>query len=177
MPDAGVAMKTFRKRRSFAIVWAMVALTLAGGMPREGCVCANGRHKIFCGKQFAKECCQKNGQTKSGKCSCCYKSETAQESSSAACADASTAGCPSRDRSTPTDTSVSSKCCSRYTVSPVVPTVEKNVAAPNSLSEWAALEFAPNLVAISASVSVRELVRNPDLPVPDLVIAHQVFLI
>jgi hypothetical protein len=172
-----VGMKTFRNRRSLAIVWVMVALTLVGGMPREGCVCANGQHKIFCGKQFAKACCQKNGPTKSGRCSCCHQAEVAANSSSSACADASTDGCPNRDRHAPSETSVSNKCCTRYTVSPVVPTVEKIVAAPNSLSEWAVLDFVPNLVTFSVAVSGRELGRNPDLPVPDLVIAHQVFLI
>jgi hypothetical protein len=62
-------------------------------------------------------------------------------------------------------------------VSPVVPTIEKSVAAPNLLAEWATLEIVPDLLTTLAAVPARDLVRNPDLPVPDLVIAHQVFLI
>ena len=40
---------SFRKSRlSIALVWAMLPLTVLGSLPRMGCICADGQHKIFC---------------------------------------------------------------------------------------------------------------------------------
>jgi hypothetical protein len=61
--------------------------------------------------------------------------------------------------------------------SPVVPTVEKNVPTPNALHDLAVLDFVPSWTIIEVAAPAADAVRNPHLPVPDLVIAHQVFLI
>lgn len=41
-------MSFFRIRLSAAVAWAMIPLAAWAGMPNTGCVCANGRLKLFC---------------------------------------------------------------------------------------------------------------------------------
>jgi len=48
----------------------MVALTVFGGVPRLGCICANGQHKFFCERQ---------GNCGAGaRCICCFGKATAK---------------------------------------------------------------------------------------------------
>jgi hypothetical protein len=172
----GAPMRTFRNRRAVIVVWTMVALTLVSGVPRIGCVCANGQHKLFCGKQFVKTCCQ-DGAAQNGNCPCCHGSELAGVTGHASCGGESSGGCTNHAQNSGDGKSISSRCCTRYMASPVVPTVEKNVPTPNALHDLALLDFVPNWTIAEVAAPARDTVRNPQLPIPDLVIAHQVFLI
>jgi hypothetical protein len=37
-----------KSRFTIVMMWAMIPLVVFGSLPRMGCVCANGQHKIFC---------------------------------------------------------------------------------------------------------------------------------
>ena len=41
-------MRVFRHKLSRMAVWGMVPLMVVGGLPRVGCVCADGQHKVIC---------------------------------------------------------------------------------------------------------------------------------
>lgn len=164
-------MRAFRKRLSTAFVWALVPFTVVSGIPRIGCLCADGQHKLFCGKQLATACCA-NGAAQSSACPCCHNAGLAKPAKPAACTH-----CRTPDSPRPDETTVSQTGCTRYFVTPDVPTIQKVVSAPHPLPELAAFDLVPNIRTLSAVAPVREPARDSDLPVPDLLIAHQVFLI
>ncbi len=37
-----------KSRFTIVMMWAMIPLIVFGSLPRMGCVCANGQHKVFC---------------------------------------------------------------------------------------------------------------------------------
>jgi hypothetical protein len=164
-------VRVFQNRLSAAFVWAMVPFTIVSGIPRIGCICADGQHKLLCGKQLTAACCQ-DAETEAPSCPCCAKSESAQRLESVPAK-----SCCGQKAERPAGATVSKTCCTRYLVSPVVPTVAKIVLAPHPLPEWMVLEFVPAPGNSAAAIPVRDMLRSPDLPVSDLVILHQVFLI
>ena len=66
----GLTMSIRKSRISIAVMWAMIPLTVLGGLPRIGCICANGQHKFFCERHLMK--------AGDAKCACCYGRGAAQ---------------------------------------------------------------------------------------------------
>src|SRR5579871_2442304 len=66
-------MRSFRKRFAIGLVWALIPLTLLGSLPRMGCICADGKHKLLCERQFHRKSGCKGD---SGTCSCCHGNST-----------------------------------------------------------------------------------------------------
>ena len=52
-----------KSRFTIVMMWAMIPLVVFGSVPRMGCVCANGQHKVFCERH-------RQG-TARGPCGCC----------------------------------------------------------------------------------------------------------
>ncbi|MBI3863188.1 MAG: hypothetical protein HY290_14955 [Planctomycetia bacterium] len=154
-------MHAIRHRLSTAFVWALVPLIAVGGMPRISCICPGGQHKLFCDKPLDKACCQATSEQPSNR-SCCHKSAGHG---------------PARKLQQSAGATLTNAGCTRYLVSPSVPTLQKIVSTPNPLPDWATFDPAPALLAVLSSASVSECDRDYALPVPDLIIAHQVFLI
>lgn len=72
-------MSIRKSRTVIALVWALVPLTAFGSLPRMGCICANGEHKIFCERHRSRDgkarcvCCHGPATTGgfSGEKACC----------------------------------------------------------------------------------------------------------
>ena len=56
-------MPVRKTRITKVLMWAMIPLIVFGSMPRMGCICADGKHKMFCQRHL-----QGN---RTGPCICC----------------------------------------------------------------------------------------------------------
>lgn len=108
-------MYRLRRQLASAMVWMTIPFILASGMPRVGCVCANGDHRPFCrgylggGKPFSKACSICSG------CECC-RADTDKSSGGAS----SHSCCPNSKASTSSGVAQSSRCCQPYLIQPSV---------------------------------------------------------
>lgn len=164
-------MHTLRHYLRATVIWLMVPVTLFAGTPRVGCVCANGEHKVICERHLS-SCCRnaEQGSGEKGPCSCCHKGHAAQEKRNQA-----SSGCCKSPDGCPNGQTTSEPCCKPVTIKPLLPPVAQHV---DLLDVGFVALFFPSVELLQVTVSpTRETVWNPALPVPDLVIAHQVFLI
>lgn len=172
-------MRTIRKYLWATLIWAMVPVTLVAGTPRMACICANGQYKEFC-ERHLNPCCRtgRDQTTEKGLCSCCHKHELAKSRRTAADKSETVAGCCQSHRSTgcPGGQAQSERCCKPVAVVPLLPPVVQILVLPD-LTPMALLVSSDNLLQATMVSPTRESAWNPALPVPDLVIAHQVFLI
>jgi hypothetical protein len=165
-------------RFSVFMMWALIPLTVVGSLPRIGCICANGNHKLFCQRHLNRRCLDHSESAgNSALCACCYKSAATHASRPTTSLSRAVAGCCHHNHRPSNEKSVKAGCCTPLVGIPVLPPVAQNVAAPDLSAAQALLIDTIDLLAMPATFPTRVSVRNPDLPVPDLVIAHQVFLI
>jgi hypothetical protein len=150
-------MKRHALQRSIwiGIIWSMLPFTLASGMPRLGCVCANGQYRLFCARLFRTPAIA-NPAARSAGCCCCRKSGSDSQSHSAA--------------------RVAGKgCCKPIVAATVLPSAPERVAAP-AVCQWSAARVCDRRPWVVNPYRDCEAHRAR-LPVPDLVIAHQVLVI
>src|SRR5260370_4756560 len=86
-----------KSRFTIVMMWAMIPLVVFGSVPRMGCVCANGQHKVFCERH-------RQGRA-AGQCACCDHAKLMASSKAAndceARGDESACGSPAFDTSRP----------------------------------------------------------------------------
>jgi hypothetical protein len=64
-------MSVRTSRFTIVFIWAMIPLTVFGGLPRVGCICADGQHKFFC---------QRHPWQEPGRpCNCCFAPSAATD--------------------------------------------------------------------------------------------------
>ncbi|MBI5758265.1 MAG: hypothetical protein HZA46_07095 [Planctomycetales bacterium] len=111
-------------------VWAMIPFLIASGIPRVGCVCANGDHRPFCMGY------RQDGPSPSNSCSACSGCE---------CCPATTAHHPTQgqsdqnccarsDLSASPGVTQSGRCCQPYLIVPSV--VKDDVAVSPPLADY-----------------------------------------
>jgi hypothetical protein len=165
------------QRVSVVFVWGLILLTFVGSLPRTGCLCANGRQKLFCGGT-SESCCgaHKRSVKLPERRSCCRAASIAAGTSRT---DAKAGTCPHCRRNgsrAPVSPSLSKRCCVPLVGIPLLPPVEKEIARTVAPVQW--LWIAGSNVAESAiAVPHDQAACNRHLPIPDLLIVHQVFLI
>jgi hypothetical protein len=155
-----------KSRFTIVMMWAMIPLIVFGSLPRMGCVCANGQHKVFCERH-------RQG-TARGPCTCCDHAKSMASSKVAHDAnecgmrgDESTCDFPAIDTARP--------------CRPVVDRAVLLTAAKSSLDlDQAAhtpLFVAAELLPTSGISIAVDYTHGELLPPPDLVITLGVMLI
>jgi len=153
-----------RIRIAAALTWALVPLTVFGGLPRMGCICANGQHKFFCQRRA--------NEGPDGSCNCCDgKSAPRSQAGTPACCRCSHRTCASHS-----PTARSERPCRPVLDNPVFLTggkitldLDHTDASPVSAGFEPLPATVPDFVA---AMHHREL-----LPPPDLVVTLGVLLI
>lgn len=182
-PFAGCPMHQFRNALSTAVVWAMLPLTLLGGMPRLGCVCANGRQKLCCDCQRSGSCGRAENGSAAGPSACCGRSAGGSAATQAAVPQPEAcAGCCGHSDSTTRPGQPSQvqppveRCCQGVVFHTALPSVAETATAPSH--DWQPL-LAPTLDQPRTAVvcAAVEQTRQSTLPVTDLLIAHQILRI
>jgi hypothetical protein len=156
-----------KSRFTIVMMWAMIPLIVFGSLPRMGCICANGQHKVFCERH-------REG-TAGGQCACCdhaklMASSKAGPDANVCCrshGDESVCESPALDTSRP--------------CRPIVDRAVLLTAAKSSLDRDGSAH-TPLFVAVqllpSAGPSIAADYTHADLlPPPDLVITLGVMLI
>jgi len=172
-------MRWFREHLWVAVVWALTPLTFVSGMPRQGCICANGDYKLFCDGHHG--CCRHSGAAKSAQesepCCCCHKShhESQCDGVSVAKTDSGSDCCHGSSRC-PRGVARPQRCCTPVVGMTVLPRLAEQVSAPD-FNVQSLLVCVVDVLPSPAGSPIPVSVRSPDLPVPDLVIAHQALLI
>lgn len=141
------------------------------------CICANGQYKEFC-ERHLNPCCRTGGDqtTEKALCSCCHKHELAKSRRTAADKSETATGCCHGSTRCSGGQAHPGRCCTPVAVVPLMPPVVQILVMPD-LTPTALLVSSNNLLQAMVVSPTRESAWNPALPVPDLVIAHQVFLI
>ena len=174
-------MRRFRSKSSIVVLWAMIPLAVLGSMPRMGCICADGRYKLFC-ERHAKGSCGhgENGCASEGGCACCYRSQgksVAQKAKRQKQCQVSecgqTEGC---GKHTGLAQSKTDRCCTPVADAAELPPVVEVVSVPDE-SAWQPLILTVGVTAPAVNCVTADVVWEHALPAVDLVIAHQVFLI
>ena len=155
-----------KSRFTIVMMWAMIPLIVFGSLPRMGCVCANGQHKVFCERH-------RQG-TARGPCTCCDHAKLMASSHGGRDAnDCGALGDQSKCDSPAIDTS---RPCR-----PVVDRALLLTAAKSSLDlDQAAhtpLFIAAELLPASSPSIAADSTHGGLLPPPDLVITLGVMLI
>src|SRR5882672_7391185 len=65
------AMPIRKSRFTTVLMWAMIPFIVFGSLPRMGCICADGQHKIFCQRHLQ--------GAKAGGCVCCERQTAAAD--------------------------------------------------------------------------------------------------
>jgi hypothetical protein len=164
-------------RISVVLLWGLILLTFVGSLPRIGCLCADGRQKLFC-CGASDRCCALLGHRADSlePRSCCRKGSSV---ASASPVGTKAGGCPHCGRNgsrRPAPVSLSSRGCVPLVGIPLLPPVETSVAptAAAIQSLWIEpIDRAEPAIAVPQGRAT----RNRHLPIPDRLIAHQVFLI
>jgi hypothetical protein len=161
---------------SAAILWALIPLTILGSLPRIGCICANGRQKLFCGG-MADPCCvqHRNPVRPPGQRACCRTLSSAAPASQNA---TKVGACPHcrRNDSRSSSPSFAPRCCVPVVGVPLLPPVLKSGLPTNAPVPPLWID-GPNSAGTSVVASGDQATRNLNLPIPDLLIAHQLLLI
>lgn len=170
-------MSTTRNYLWQAAIWTMIPVTLFAAMPRIACICATGQQKLFC-EQLSKTCGSRRDMhaVEKGMRSCCRKEQLAHVRNDAAAGTGPASDCCRRATTSPRGQVRSQRCCTPVVVAPVFPPVSQSLAMPD-LTPMALLVSIDDLLPAVVKPPARESAWNPALPVPDLLIAHQVFLI
>lgn len=172
-------MRAIRTHLWAFAIWGMIPLTVIAGTPRIACLCANGQYKHFCNR--LSQCCRGEVETPAGDgvSSCCRTSRRTKSERTAAAKSDSVAGCchhgPTR-KCGQGQQAHSGRCCNPVAVMPLLPPVAQQPVIPD-LAPVAILALSVDLLQASVISPAHESAWNPALPVPDLLIAHQVFLI
>jgi len=159
-------MRSRKSRATIFMMWAMVPLTVFAGLPRIGCVCANGQHKTFCERH-------RQG-TARGPCTCCDHAKMAAGSKVAREADV----CRSQSEESACGGSEfdTGRPCRAVVDRTVVLTVAKVVVEldqPDHATVFIANELMPATGPSIAAI----FTRGELLPPPDLVVTLGVMLI
>ena len=162
-------MSIRKTRITKVLMWAMIPLIVFGSMPRMGCICADGQHKMFCQRHL-----QGN---RSGGCVCCQGMKAAAGGGHSttpvdkpACCHAGgkcSSGCPSLTEGRPCRPVVDRSDI--VTAAKAALDLDRVDAAPT----FAAVELLPAVVAPVAA----DFFRGESLPPPDLITTLGVLLI
>ena len=162
-----------KTRITKVLMWAMIPLIVFGSMPRMGCICADGQHKIFCQRHL-----QGN---RSGGCVCCQgmnaavdgsaKHESPKTADRSGCCQAAGGKC-------------SSGCPSLSEGRPCRPVVDRSdiMSAAKAVLDLDRVDAAPLFSAAESSPAVMtpvaaDFFRGESLPPPDLITTLGVLLI
>jgi len=158
-----------KTRITKVLMWATIPLIVFGSMPRMGCICADGQHKMFCQRHL-----QGN---RTGGCVCCQGLKAAADGCAAkhsatqgCCRSVGgkcPSGCPSLTEGRPCRPVVDRSDI--VTVAKSALDLDRGDAAPI----FAAIEPAPAVVAPVA----KDFFRGESLPPPDLITTLGVLLI
>src|SRR5262249_54873770 len=151
------------------LMWAMIPLIVFGSMPRMGCICADGQHKMFCQRHLQGD--------RSGGCVCCEGHravgirEPAAPPGKHACCQAAGGKC-------------SSGCPSLTEGRPCRPVVDRTeiVASAKAALDLDRVDAAPLFAAVELLPAVvtpvaADFFRGESLPPPDLITTLGVLLI
>jgi hypothetical protein len=155
-----------KSRFTIVMIWAMIPLIVFGSLPRLGCVCANGQHRIFCERH--------RQATARGQCACCDHAKLM--ASSKAGHDANECGARGDESACDSPAFDTGRPCR-----PVVDRAVLLTAAKSSLNlDQAAhtpLFVAVELLPASGPSIAADYTHGELLPPPDLVITLGVMLI
>jgi len=162
-----------KTRITKVLMWAMIPLIVFGSMPRMGCICADGQHKMFCQRHLQ--------GSRSGGCVCCQGLK------------ASANACASHQSATPSERpaccqSAGGKCasgCPSLTEGrPCRPVVDRSdiVTAAKAALDLDRVDAAPMFAAVELLPAVvapvaADFFRGESLPPPDLITTLGVLLI
>lgn len=150
-------------------IWAMIPLNLLRSTPIMGCVCANGQHKFLCQRRNAE-----TSDSATTVCSCCHPDSrhASGKSSSHSC-------CARRARSLAGESgpAVSTRCCQSVLEIPSPSVVGEKVVANDDQACPVHIARAVDDVFPVLAQNTFQVGSKGDLPPPDFVILHQVFLI
>lgn len=167
-------MDSIRRFLWSALLWAMLPVTFVSGLPRMGCICANGDYKLSCDGHRG-NCCQHEAPESHAHC-CCGRAHRSSSAQSSPTKSDAGGDCCRRSARHQKGIAPSKRCCTPIVLSSVLSKGAHPVSIPN-------LEAHPWLISsndfwrspVSSPISMS--MRSHHLPVPDLVIAHQVLLI
>lgn len=164
-------------RLNALVLWALVPLTVAGSLPRTGCICANGDYKLWFAAAPSRCCLEADPPAKAaGQCASCHRADRTERAPKSSDGHDGGSCCHTTGSPASCPTVIASRCCTPVVGVPVLPPAKDEVAVPHDDSSPALLVVPMAQVSVAASAAVAE-VRNTDLPAPDLLIVHQVFLI
>src|SRR5262245_52510674 len=150
--------------------WVMIPLIVLGSMPRMGCVCADGQHKMFCQRHL-----QGN---RTGGCVCCQGMKAAGDGCHSATPVDKPACCQTAGRK------CASGCPSLTEGRPCRPVVDRSdiVTAAKAALDLDRVEAAPMFAAVELLPAViapvaTDFFRGESLPPPDLITTLGVLLI
>lgn len=157
-----------KTRIAAALIWVLVPLTVFAGLPRTGCICANGQHKFFCQRSRI------DGPERL--CSCCYGKNPSRAAANAA---DGTRTCCGQGRGSPIG--VAGVASDR----PCRPVLEHSVFVPGQKAPALKLDRASHCLVFAdfeprpalVSSARHDFDRRELLPPPDLVITLGVLLI
>lgn len=162
-------MSSLKPKFLAALVWTMVPLTVFGGLPRMGCICANGQHKFFC---------ERASSAREGLCRCCF-GEAAKPSRSEQDGNRTLKSCCRHKRAVSTDGSAV-----LGTDRPCRPVLDYStfVNGPRTALDLDCAGHTPLFVAFEplparVSTVAHDCERGALLPPPDLVVTLGVLLI
>jgi hypothetical protein len=165
----GAAMPIRKTRITKVLMWAMIPLIVVGSMPRMGCICADGQHKMFCQRHL-----QGN---RTGGCVCCQ----GQKAVADGCA---TKHSPTQGCCQSAGGKCSSECPSLAEGRPCRPVVDRNdiVTATKAALDLDRVDAAPPFAAVELLPAViapvaADFFRGESLPPPDLITTLGVLLI
>lgn len=165
-------MHRLRKGLPCFVMWAMIPLTLLSGVPRIGCICANGERKLLCARHLDSllHGTPQRADAEDGLCECCYGRQPAGQTKS--CCGRSKGPCPPSSRVH----SASSPGCTSVVSAPVLPPLVAVTLAPHSdclclLTVDTAGHSGEQRIGAQAGNG------HPFFPSLDRVVLHQVFLI
>jgi hypothetical protein len=166
-------MSIRKSRFTIAVLWAMIPLTVFAGIPRIGCICASGQHKVFCERHLMK--------AGGAQCACCYGRDAAkyQPANSAQACSLSTTSCCGAKRA-----AQDQKGPAFNTDCPCRPVVDRTVsiAAAKAVLDLDQADHTPLFLAALPIVAVVPAVsfdhaRGDLPPPPDLITTLGVLLI
>jgi hypothetical protein len=149
----------------------MIPLTLLGSVPRMGCICANGDRKLLCERHLSPV---------DAPCACCFGRVNAKDRGTAGSRHKLKQCC---DTGWNSRTEHGSSCVSAHR--PCRAVLNTPQLLTKAKVEYCAHELAGQFVPVPELIEPQfvlhnaacEFGRDGDLPPPDLVIIHRVFLI
>jgi hypothetical protein len=172
---AGQSMRAIRSMGSAVVLGAMIPLTLLSSLPGSGCICADGRFKLFCERCLHGNAPSGNDALAGRRCPCCFgRADLEGVARCPHCVPQGPAGCCKQ--AAPHGDEDSGRSCTAIFRSPLAGS--SAIAMPQSDEFVRALPSTDPVLESGWLEAVgHQTERAGILPPVDLVIVHHVLLI